>query len=1044
MKREEWFAVLQKMPWVPCEESKGPPRYRAAEAYHCNFCAYTVCARCYNAVPTTLLFPSRDASAAAGGGPLGQQRGSGEEKARSPRNEDLRRQNVAADEDLSRPRCFLCRKGLLLREQVPVHEWTCEGPRPARRLQRGVGAPYDVDVVQRYYAMKEQRDKRALSQAPLVAQFHAAERPPTHFAPASVGNEDGGDVMESGPLDRRPFCEEGSSFVFSVQNPRMEVSCVWCAVNRRLSEAHPSFVGDETITPLQIFYCPPSLPGLPARRFRVSVPYGVYGLHHVHALALYLTDDIFRKASTKLQVATVDTLAADETELRSQLRRGQLRAGKELPRHVVHPLLVVDVLHRIATSDPVRCLLSAEALATHLRAAPSGPFTQRNGGPGGVEQLTAASTHAAEETAAEGNSSNDNSNGVLGKGEDRNDLRCEAPVNGVAIPGDKAECDSSMTWPSGLRCDELLLALDYLLQGRSAAVYGIASKRFFLQHVSQCAELRHHGVVVVDGYRTFTARIIHQLRELRKQLRQRQQGSEQALLRSFIARDARCEPLTLDARSKSPERDQQQDEDEEEAEEYHMIDSTPTDSPRSQSYRTPLRSRVGEEGRSQSRKHGTDFSADKNRPLFQQRHLGETPLVRETAGCVPLYSPASLEKRRERSILLVRGEEAAEEEAKTPLPPKCPSHQHQQPRQQQPQAQEGRPTREQPLPQQGVEREETVCAWSRRHRIREQSDWNYDVPLRGEYGMKRSREDGVGVDVNDEEGSALRPREDRRQRSPRITVSSPEVMRSLRFACRAPLRACTAWMSLPSITAQGLISAALPTMTPSLKGVAPVTIIVLHGVDQLDALALLELQAIGREFPYRVVLLCSFDDPNWPLSSAAGLLDLFRMMYIHLRSMLLPRVHEMATINSLPLLTELETASVGGGRFNQRVNRGGALFLGASLPLHDTIRRILISLPASFSELLRCMIRRQEDSGENVFIPMSLHQENFDECGMMVSTARLKAIERELTSNRLAVFNSAENKLMIPQHRKLLRVLEGLEQQHAGGGVPSGSAPVEA
>ncbi|RNF02356.1 uncharacterized protein Tco025E_08394 [Trypanosoma conorhini] len=1036
MKREEWLAVLQKMQWVPCEESTGPPRYRAAEAYHCTFCAYTVCARCYNAVPTALLFPSRDASAAAGSGPLGPQAGNGEAEARLSGDEDARRQGTAGDDDFSQPRCFLCRTGALLREQVPVHEWTCEGPRPARRLQHGTSVAYDVDVVQRYYTMKEQRDKRALSQAPLVAHFHAAEGPPRQFAPAG---DDDDDVIGSGLLGRRPFCEEGASFVFSVQNPRMEVSCVWCAVNRRLGEAHPAFVGDETITPLQVLRCPPSLPGLPSRRFRVGVPYGVYGLHQVHALALYLTDDIFRKATTKLQVATAEALAAEESEPQPQLRQGLLRAGKELPRHVVRPLLVVDVLHRVATGDPVRGLLRAEAIAARLRSAPAGPFAWPNrGGPGGAQQPTAAGTDAVAESAVDGNTSNEVSNAVLGEDEDRRDGPREAQVNGAATPEEKVECPSSLTWPHGLRCEELLLTLDYLLQGRSVAVYGIASKHFFLQHVSQCAELRHHGVAVLDGYCASAARIVHQLRELGKQLRQRQQGSEQALLRSFFARDSHCEPLAPDARSKAPARDQQHDKGQEGTEEYYMVDSPPSDSSRSQSYRTPLRSRARDAGRSESRKPCTDSSAEKNRLLLEQPHLGETPLVREAAGCVPLDSPAPLVRRRERSILLVRGEEAAEEEAKLPLPAKHPLHRQRQ-------AQKERPVGGQPLPHQEAGMEEKVCVWSRRHWLREQSDWSYDVPLREGCGVKRLREDALGEDANADEVASLRSREGRRPRPPRITVSSPEVMRSLRLACRAPLRSCIAWMSLPSITAQGLVSAALPATTPSLRGAGPVTIILLHGVDQLDAPALLELQAIGREFPYRVVLLCSFDDPDWLLSSAAGLLDVFRMTCVHLRSMLLPRLHEMAGISSLSLLTELEAFSAGGGRFNRYANRGGAILAGASLPLHDTIRRILFSLPASFSELLRCMISRQEASGENVFIPMSMHQENFDECGMMVSMARLKAIERELTSNRLAVFNSAENKLMIPQHRKLLRVLEEvLEQREAAGAASGAAAPVEA
>ncbi|KAF5220356.1 hypothetical protein ECC02_006660 [Trypanosoma cruzi] len=1048
MKRDEWFAALQKLPLVPCGESTGLPRYRAVEAYHCTFCAYTVCARCYNAVPTMLLFPSRDASAAAGRGFLGPRRGDGEVEDTFSTNDGLPRPNTADDVNFSRPRCFLCRKGLLVHENVPVHEWTCEGPRPARRLQRGAGASYDMDVVQRYYTMKEQREKRALSQAPLIAHFHAAEGPPTHVAFSSVVGEEKDDVIGNGPLNRRPFCVEGGSFVFSVQNPRMEVSCVWCGVDRRLSEAHPSFVGDETITPLQKFHCPPSLPGLPPRRFRVRVPYGVYGLHNVHALALYLTNDIFRKATTKLQLTTADTLTVEENEEPPPWRRGQLRTGKVLPRHAVRPLLVVDVLHRIATSDPVWDLLSVEACATYVLNAAVGPLKSQKGCQGVTEEKATVETHAVEETTSNGNNNkNDDKNrgdhDALRKDGDHNDEPRDGSMNEAAILDDRRGIGPPLTWPSGLRCDELLLTLDHLLQGRSVAVYGIASKYFFLQHVSQCAELLHYGVAVADGYRTSAACLITQFREIRKYLRQLQQGSEQAMLRSFVSHDANCESLELEMRSKAPERDHQQVEGQDEEREYYLIDvPTTEESPRSQSYRAPLRSHVGGEGVSQSRQSCRELSEDKNLLHPKERELGETPLVCQGAECVTPYSPAPCAKPRERSILLVRGEEAEDEEAKTPLAAK-PSRSYQ-PQQQLQQEEKERKVRAQPFSQHDTGLDGKASAWSRRHWLREHSDWNYDVPLHVAYGMKRPREDGDKEKVREDEASLVQPIQGRRSRPPRITVSSPEVMGSLRLACRAPLRKCIAWTCLPSITVHRLVSATEPTMTLALKGSAPVGIIILHGVDQLDTPALLELQAIAREHPYRVVLLCSFDDPNWLLSSAAGLLDSFRLNCIHLRSLLLPRVREMLAIKSLSLLTELEAPAAEAGRFSRYANRKGTFSSGVSLPLHDTIRRILFSLPSSFSELLRCMIKRQEASGENVFIPMSLHQENFDECGMMISMARLKAIERELTSNRLAVFNSAENKLMIPQHRKLLKVLEEvLEQRNAVGCASNGAAPVE-
>ncbi|CCD11793.1 hypothetical protein, unlikely [Trypanosoma congolense IL3000] len=146
----------------------------------------------------------------------------------------------------------------------------------------------------------------------------------------------------------------------------------------------------------------------------------------------------------------------------------------------------------------------------------------------------------------------------------------------------------------------------------------------------------------------------------------------------------------------------------------------------------------------------------------------------------------------------------------------------------------------------------------------------------------------------------------------------------------------------------------------------------------------------------------------------------------------------MASVKSLTLLTDFEASAAGGKKFGYHTSKGGPT--GALLPLQDTIRRILFSLPAAFSEVLRCMIGQQEASGENIYVPMSIHQQHFDDCGLIITMGRLKAIEKELTSNRLAIFDAAENKLMIPQHRKLLRILDEVSEERenarAGGGRP--------
>ncbi|ORC91183.1 uncharacterized protein TM35_000061880 [Trypanosoma theileri] len=1093
MKRDAWLAVLQSMPWVPCAESSGLPRYRAVEAYHCTYCAYTVCASCYNAIPTGLLLSARESNSTV--------RGSGGQK-----QQQQQHYNGTNEDEFCKPQCFLCRRGVLVLESAPVYEWTCEGPRPARRLLRGVDASYDMDVVQRYYTMKEQREKRAHSKAPLIAHFHSADPPHWHFASNSnsnssstsynnIHNKNGTpvDVFGSGATCRRPSCEEGSGFVFSIENPRMQQSCVWCAVNRQLRDNHPSLLGDATITPLQTFWCPPSLPGIPPRLFRVEVPYGVYGLHNVHALALYLTDDIFRKATTKLQMSNGNAKTMGEnSEQQKQSLHGQLTSGKVLPRDVVRPLIIVDILHRVASSEPLRGLLDVRWFISHVLKDSQNTSPELRSQRSVIAEEhsdTKKSQEECEVVRNEGKMREGNAQEIKGQPENLSSTTVQIPECDEKEEKEKEENkDGNYTftsWPYGLRCDELLLTVDHLLHGRSVGVYGIASKYFFLQHVSQSAELRYHGVVEVDGYRSTNHQVVRQLRDVRKHLADQQQRAERELLRSLFQQSAHAEPYGVDDRSGAPAREAQQEQEEKEEEEdhqqeehyYHSVDSSPQCSQRSQSYRTPVRSLARHDGMSQSRRRYTnEMNTNVDDALFtlKSSRLATPPppppsssSTQEIKGGLPPCSPAPHAGQREDSIILVQGDEQEMGiRGRPPLYP--PNRQHPPPptteTQQQQQTQKGSSDR-MCFADRISHSDEKGRTWSRWHWLREHSNWNFDVPFRSAHTNKRPREEG---EKEKEETSKQQQQQElsSHERGPRVPrfVISPEILKPLRLACRAPLRSCISWMSLPSLTAHHLISDKLPSpatgITPPLRSgydntpAGRHTLLIVHGVDQLDATLLLELQSIAREYPYRIVLLCSFDDPKWPTSNSAALLDPFRMSYVHLRSLLLPRVHEMSGINSLALLTEMEASAAGGGKFGNYNNRGrnstGGFAGGAGLPLHDTIRRILFSLPATFSELLRCMIARQEAAGENVFIPVSLHQQHFDECGLMVSMGRLKAIERELTSNRLAIFNSAENKLLIPQHRRLLKVLEEVEAQRrgsnaaadgTGGGV---SAPVEA
>ncbi|KAG8348511.1 hypothetical protein ERJ75_000259000 [Trypanosoma vivax] len=1013
MRRDELLSALQEMCWIPCQESSGPPRYRAKEAYHCTFCAYTVCARCYNAIPTSLLLSSAGAAAStssadpvfsAGVVTIGRDA----DALGSPNwSVDSWNEVFDGDSSIQKPRCFLCLAGFLVREAVPVHEWTCEGPRPSRRLNRIQTVSFDTEVVQRYYTMKGQRDSRARSQAPLVCRFHHSDPPSSSFPPESIGCA----TMrlypgDGGPVGRLPFCEEGGSFVCSVNNPRMEQQLVWCSVNRLLRESHPSVTGEETVTPLHSFRCPPTLPGLQPQQFRVHIPYGAYALHNVHALALFTMEDIYQKSVSRLQVST----GGDPRSPTScPPQKGQLTTVKELPGSFVRPLLVVEVLHRVVESEPIRALLDSRLVPVQWQDI----FTRAN-----TAQKNAIDDRADNNPAEQGC-------GITPCENDGDSLtRCDV-ANGqsvqVPVCCEKDVTTPRLTWPKGLRCDELLLVVDYLLQGRSVGVYGIASKYFFLQHVVQSAELRNYAVTVVDGYQSTTSRISKRLCEVVKQLCEQRQKAEKNTIRSLFMREVHCEPFAFEKRSEAvervPERPPQPY--------YHSVNTSPTAVLRSGSYCSPVDTSPCTAARVRT---PAETTTDDDRQVSAKK-IQKCSMPSTGVDAVP-FSPSPLARPRERSLTLVESDQAIETEPA-----------------------EKRGTRAVKVPQnsqkppakvntlftgdgesnrfhESMEVEKRTHTWWKRYWFREQSNWNFNVPLHEVCRVKRLH-DGEVTGT-----SALCPTlGEQKSRKPRFNVASPELMHSLRLACRAPFRACVSWLSLPSLTVQSTLPSSVPVSSVSdcIGSDGRVKLIlVVHGVDQLDAQILLELQGITRDFPYHVLLLCSFDDPNWPISNGAALLESFRMAYVQLQSFLLPRVHEMAAIRSLTLLTDLETAAAGGRCFTHFAKGERRAARNAALPLHDTIRRILSSLPEAFSELLRCMIERQEASGENVFVPMNLHQEHFAHSGLMVSMGRLRAVERELSSNRLAIFDSAENKLMIPQHRRLQKILEEMEERRRG------------
>ena len=75
----------------------------------------------------------------------------------------------------------------------------------------------------------------------------------------------------------------------------------------------------------------------------------------------------------------------------------------------------------------------------------------------------------------------------------------------------------------------------------------------------------------------------------------------------------------------------------------------------------------------------------------------------------------------------------------------------------------------------------------------------------------------------------------------------------------------------------------------------------------------------------------------------------------------------------------------------------------------------------------------QDEVGEGVYVSLFTVTERFEKAGVMVSQGRLKALLRELTSNRIARYDSAEHALTVPQVARLRKVLDEVTAQREGG-----------
>lgn len=1224
-------------------------------------------------------------------------------------------------------RCHLCRRGKLVREEALLHEWVCEGPVPEVRVRRRASIVYDTDILPRYLHMKEQREKRVACTQKLSAHFYGSTPCPAfqgavnHRSPrTSTRTGESGTTLVTSPnhthkrrrdraagdatqkkaeavVDpmngpaaaavgadaprRPPCCEEGGSFDFAVHNPRTAVTCVWCAVNEQPRNTHPAFRGDATLTPVLTWVCPPSLPGLPPRRYRVAVPYGVYGLHNVHALALFLRQDMYRKASTQLTTAVASAREGGVTSASGVPSSvggnggGTLAAVKIAPSALVEPLLMVQVLHHVASSPrPLpRLLLPPPRPPLYASAVP--PFVavadgeERKPTLGGRDP-TPAHLMEGEDEAEASTHSTDAPDGANTTNYGEHQSSGAVPPPPPAGMREEGGGEEEWEWPDGLASPELSLCVDHLLHGRSVAVYGVGSKYFFLHHVAHSAELASYGLYTIDGSAgaggNASSTAITQLRELHRYLRITVEKEKEELHASASVPSSSFDGVSREWRERSAaiprdvtnavlaasatqttarlmttastvdgtaplspsshrqphqrtgeketanscrDEDAQQrfqgpstsvvdvvdvddEEEEEEAEASRRgtatavkaspqcpslgsrhdrnpwrelgngvggedadnlheptgdvvlswVDGlpsapvTPSRTRRSRSYRTPvtLRQQSTEEAiTARTVLHGvqTDLPNDATASL---RVLPEKPST-VLATSHPSSQPQQ-QQEGEDPTSLPEGTELERVQRSidaTPLSPPAPAA-----------AYRRVGSRSLPAPSTTaslraitasgdvVEGSETRDVQAHSDRVNEGLRRGGTQRVAADQTSRGSTESRVGVHGNEggpvrgrtaygnggvsrEAGARLRrtaatalsfvvpyipssssvgemsqhsqrffntggkrPRDEGKENegcsgaplhakgdlykvwAPRVICASDDVRRDLYRRTRRLHTHCVRWLSMPSTVAHALqqsddVTYANPyashhTRIDAARGFLPLRftrrghsaplLLVVHTVDGLDGEAVALLAHLQREYGStrpRLQLLVSFEGPQWPLTASASALSGAQFAMVALRSLLLPRIHELRHTHTLNLLTSFEAAGSGGGG----LGGGGGGGAGTSLPLLDTMRRILDSLPDAFANLLEKMIAIQQEAGASTYVSVFTIANEFSKQGEFVSQGRLKALLGELTSNRLAVYDGRCHALMIPQHLKLQAVLkEVLAKRRGEAGTRRGGA----
>lgn len=202
-------------------------------------------------------------------------------------------------------------------------------------------------------------------------------------------------------------------------------------------------------------------------------------------------------------------------------------------------------------------------------------------------------------------------------------------------------------------------------------------------------------------------------------------------------------------------------------------------------------------------------------------------------------------------------------------------------------------------------------------------------------------------------------------------------------------------------------------------------VLFVYGLDQLHPQWPIvgHLVTLLHRFP-SLRLVTSFDDPSWPFSGApAPLLDAAKFLFVPFQTVLRPKTQELAFAHpglsrggGLSVLQTLDGLTSNNNRTTSRK---------LVLPAHETVHRVLQSLPDTFQKQLRMLLQRQLMVGDGTWMTISSLLEYLEQEHQLFLTApRMQSILLELTSNRLAEYEASKHAMWIPQPHVVLRLLE--------------------